>query len=153
MDKLLLLWLIIGNVVRLYADCTFVFVNKTAHPLTVQGYFYNRGDNINDEAWISIPPTQKIFQVRSGSANCKSVIKHTSEISARINLKNGSGDWHANAGFLGIFGDKIYSSTTHNKQAFADNGSPVTLSSNMRFTKKEYPVFICAADINPDQCK
>lgn len=152
MKKISVIGLIfLGISASLYADCTFVYSNKTTHPVTLQGFFVKGGDGVNQDAWVTVPATRKLAQIRSGSNDCKSALTHTSEIAAKVNLKNGTGGWHANSGIFG-FGDKVYSTSANAKQAVADDGSNIILSSQTGLLSKEYRVDICDDSITPGQC-
>jgi hypothetical protein len=132
-----------------FADCSFTFVNKSTHPVTIQGFFLEGGDATADSAWITVGPTRQITQVRSGK-KCNAIYKHTGQVATRVNLKNNSGYLIGNKGFF-FAADRSYSHYTGDR-ALADDGKPVTLSNGQKITSKEFKVFICEGSVDGDQC-
>lgn len=132
-----------------FADCTFTFVNKSKTAVTLQGYFLDDGDGISDQAWLTVGPTREINQVRSGK-KCTAIYKHTGELSTRVNLKNNSGNWSANKGFL-FAADRSYSHYIGNF-AKSDTESDITLSNAVKVSGSDFKVFICDSSVDPDDC-
>jgi hypothetical protein len=132
-----------------FADCTFTYVNKSSHPVTVQGYFLEGGDAQTPQGWVTVAPTQQATQVRQGK-KCSSIYQHSGQVATRVDLKNNSGYWVGNKGFL-FAADRSYS---HYSGDFAksDDGQNVTLSNGSKISGKEFKVFICDSSISSDNC-
>lgn len=146
-----ILGLITGMVIAsAYADCCFTFVNKSHETVTVQGYFLENGDGLSKDTWITVEPTREVTQVRGGSKKCNAVYKHSGQIATRVDIKNGSGYWIGNKGFL-FAADRSYSHYA-GERALADDGSPITLSNGGKISGKEFKVVICQADVDSDSC-
>lgn len=131
------------------ADCNFIYVNKSAHSVTLQGYFLEGGDVVNTTGWITIEPTRQVVQVRSGN-KCNAIYKHSGQVATKIDLKNGSGYWIGNKGFL-FAADRSYAHYSANRAA-ADDGANITLSNENKITAKEFKVFMCNANIDSNDC-
>ena len=130
-----------------FADCTFTFVNKSSHPVTLQGYFMDSGDAQTAQGWITVAPTQQETQVRQGG-KCSDIFKHSGQVSTRVDLKNKSGYWIGNKGFL-FASDRSYSHTAADT-AKSDDNQPITLSNGAKISAKEFKVFVCNPDITSD---
>lgn len=144
-----LIFFIIEHVVL--ADCTFVYINKSKSPVTLQGYFMENGDAKNPQGWVTIDPTREVTQVRGGTVKCNSLFKHSSELVTRVDLKNGSGYWIGNKGIL-FAADRCYSHYAKNR-AVADDGNEVTLSNEIKVNSKQFRVVICDPSIDKNNCK
>jgi|GEM_PF-3296519 len=132
-----------------YADCSFTYINKSHVPVTLQGYFLENGDGQSKDAWITVDPTRQVTQVRGGK-KCNTVYKHSGQVATRVDLKNSSGYWIGNKGFL-FAADRSYSHYSGDR-ALADDGSKVTLSNGAKITGKEFKVVICQPDVDSDNC-
>jgi hypothetical protein len=132
-----------------FADCTFTFVNKSKTAVTLQGYFLDDGDALSDQAWLTVGPTREINQVRTGK-KCTAIYKHTGELSTRVDLKNNSGYWNGNKGFL-FAADRSYSHYT-GSYAKSDTESAITLSNAVKVSGADFKVYICDASVDPDDC-
>lgn len=133
-----------------FADCTFVYENKTDHPVTVQGFF-DTGDNKPvGTNWIVAESNTTTTQKISGDNKCNAIFRHSGQLLARIALKNDSGYWTGNKGFL-FSTDRSYASIGENK-AFADDKENITLSNGLPVTENKFHVMICNADVNSDDC-
>lgn len=132
-----------------YADCSFTYINKSHAPVTLQGYFLENGDQQSKDAWITVDPTRQVTQVRSGK-KCNTVYKHSGQVDTRIDLKNSSGYWIGNKGFL-FAADRSYSHYSGDR-ALADDGTKVTLSNAAKISGKEFKVVICQPDVDSDSC-
>ncbi len=150
MKKMKLIWgvALLGKLAA--ADCNFTYVNKSTHPVTLQGYFLEDGDGLSDTGWITVEPTRQVVQVRTGK-KCSSIYKHSGQLETRINLKNASGYWIGNKGFL-FAADRSYSHYRNKDHALADDNAPVVLSNGTKVSVKEMKVFICDAKIDSDDC-
>ena len=133
-----------------YADCSFTYVNKSKHPVTLQGFFLDDGDAQTPEAWITVDSTRQITQVRTGK-KCNSLYHKTGQITTRINLKNSTGYWIGNKGFL-FASDRSYSHYS-GAHAEADDGADISLSNAQKVSAKEFKVFICETSVDSDDCK
>lgn len=132
-----------------FADCTFTFINKSSSPVTVQGYFLEAGDAVSDEAWVTVDPTRQISQVRSGK-KCNAIYKHTGQVATRIDLKDNSGYWIGDKGFL-FAADRSYSHYSGDR-AKSDSGKDITLSNGIKISAKEFKVYICDGSVDSDDC-
>lgn len=148
--KLLLSIAATSFVLNAFADCSFTYVNKSHSPVTLQGYFLDDGDGQTKEGWITVDPTRQITQVRGGK-KCNSLYHRTGQVTTRIDLKNSSGYWIGNKGFL-FAADRSYSHNSGDK-AIGDDGNKVTLSNAAKISAKEFKVFICPPNVDSDNCK
>lgn len=149
-NKLILSLLSAMSINLTFADCSFTFVNKSDHSVTLQGFFLEKGDQQSNQGWITVEPTRQITQVRTGD-RCNASFKHSGQVATRVNLKNSSGYWIGNKGFL-FAADRSYSHYSGN-YAIADDGSNVTLSNGEKISRKEFKVSICDSNVENDDCK
>jgi hypothetical protein len=117
--------------------------------VTLQGYFLENGDGLSEQAWVTVPPTQQLTQVRSGK-KCNSIYQHTGQVVTRIDLKNNSGYWIGNKGFL-FAADRSYSHYTADR-AKSNDGKEITLSNAAKITGKDFKVFICDGKTDSNNC-
>ncbi len=150
-SKLLLSLLALTAANVVFADCSFTFVNKSHEPVTLQGYFLDDGDGLTKEGWITVDPTRQVTQVRGGK-KCNSLYHRTGQVTTRVDLKNSSGYWIGNKGFL-FAADRSYSHYASGNNAIADNGDKVTLSNAQKISAKEFRVVICSPNLDSDDCK
>lgn len=154
MSRKLILALVFGfgflKVSIAFADCKFVFVNNSTHQVTLQGFFLSGGESQTDNGWIQVADGDTAEQLRTGG-KCDGVYQHTGQMVTRVNLKNDSGYWLGNKGFL-FTADRSFSTYATNR-ALADDGAELTLSNGARITSNQFKVFICDATVNSDECK
>lgn len=142
-----ILWLF--GVANAFADCQFTFINNSTHPVTLQGFFLSGGESYNDLAWVTVEAGDKIEQLRKGG-KCDAVYQHTGQMVTRVNLKNNSGYWLGNKGFL-FAEDRSYSSYKASR-ALADDAAEISLSNGIAVTSSKFKVFICDGTVNSDDC-
>ena len=148
--KIIVGGIFVGLLANSFADCNFTYVNKTHSSVTLQGYFLDDGDGQSKDAWVTVEPTRQITQVRGGK-KCNALLHHTGQVVTRVDLKNASGYWIGNKGFL-FAADRSYSHTSADK-ALADDGDKITLSNASKITGAEFKVVICAPEMDSDNCK
>ena len=134
---------------NVFADCQFTYVNNSNHPVTLQGFFLSGGESQNDLMWVTLKAGSKAKQLRIGG-KCDAVYLHTGQMVTRVNLKNNSGYWLGNKGFLFV-DDRSYSTYKANR-ALADDGAEISLSNGVEVTSRQFKVFICDGTVNSDDC-
>lgn len=145
----LVLGLGLFNVNNVFADCRFTFVNNSTHQVTLQGFFLSSGESQTNTRWVSVAAGETVEQSRIGG-KCDAVYRHTGQMVTRISLKNDSGYWLGNKGFLFV-ADRSYS-TYASSRALADDGAEITLSNGAHMTPSQFEVFICDGTVNSDDC-
>lgn len=134
-----------------YADCTFKFINNSNHPVTLRANFQGV-TSTNNSDWITLAPSGESQQVIVGSYKCNNAYMQAGQMVSRIDLRNNSGYWVGNKGFL-FASDRSYSSYTGNaSRAIADDGAPITLSNGLSVSVKQFKVYICNDDTYSDDC-
>lgn len=135
-----------------FADCSFVFVNKTPHDVTLTGFYIdNNSDVLESSNWVTAKANQTTTQLRGDIANCNSSYNHSGELITRIKLKNNTGSWIATKGFL-FATDRSYASVASNTTVLSDDESAITLSNGMPITRDQFKVMICTDDVDSDEC-
>lgn len=145
----LVLGLNIFGITNVFADCKFVFVNNSAHPVTLQGFFLSGGESQTSTGWVTVAAGENAEQARIGG-KCDAVYQHTGQMITKISLKSNSGYWLGNKGFLFV-ADRSYSTYTLSR-ALADDGAEITLSNGIHITSTKFEVFICDGTTNSDEC-
>lgn len=133
-----------------YADCTFEVVNNSSHPVTVQGFYQENGDEMDSKNWLTVQPSTTGTQVRNGTVSCNANYRHSGELVTKIVLKNSSGYWIANKGFL-FSTDRSYANIGTD-MALSDDESPITLSNGIPIKADKFRVLICDDSVDSDDC-
>ncbi len=131
------------------ADCTFVYDNRTTHPVTLQGGYIDKGESV-DSNWIIAEPNSTTEQTKSGTVDCNAVLNHSAQIITKIVLKNNSASWVGNKGFL-FASDRSFANV-YNGGAIADDESGVTLSNGAFIGKNKFSVIICDLSTDSNEC-
>lgn len=135
---------------NVFADCTFVYENKTPHPVTLQGFFLDNGDNLSSKNWIVAESNTKTEQTRVGSVGCNATYQHSGELVTKVVLQNNSGYWVGDKGFL-FATDRSYANIGSGK-AIADDESSITLSNGIPVSKNKFKILICDSSVDSDDC-
>lgn len=157
-SKLVILLSVIGA--YSYADCTFIVENKTSHPVTVQGFYLENGEGMQESAWVLAKPHSTIKQTRVSDLACNDTYQHSGELVTKIELKNDSGEWKGNKGLL-FADDKSYACIENKApsgdgiiaKAQADDKANITLSNGIKISDNTFKVKICDVDTDSDDCE
>lgn len=137
--------------INVFADCSFVFVNKTPHDVTLKGFYIDNSNVLESSNWVTAKANQTTTQLLSDVADCNSSYNHSGELITRIKLKNNTGSWIGTKGFL-FATDRSYTSVGSNTTVLSDDESAITLSNGMPITRDQFKVMICTDDIDSDEC-
>lgn len=149
--KLSLLVLLYGVLqANTYADCTFEMVNNSDHPVTVQGFYLDNGDDLDSKNWLTVPPASTLTQVRNGTVSCNANYKHSGQLVTKVALQNSSGYWIGNKGFM-FASDRSYANIGTD-QAMSDDESSITLSNGIPITATKFKIVICNDSVDSDDC-
>lgn len=133
-----------------FADCSFEITNHTAHPVTLQGYFVEKGEYKSPTSWITVKPNSSVTQVKSSKESvCNSSLQRSGTLATRIELKNKSGYWVGNSGIFSS--DQSFASIEHAK-SLADNDKAITLSNGIEVNENKFRVAICDEQTDSDDC-
>ena len=133
-----------------YADCNINVKNKTDFPVTFSGFYTSESGVQSQFSWKTVAANSIQTQVLYGVDSCISMHKDAEDLSVGIKLKNGSGFWVGDKGFI-FSSDRSYSAIT-DTGALNDANSKITLSNGLKITHSDFSVVICIASLTSDEC-
>ncbi len=133
-----------------YADCNISIVNKSNYPVTFAGVFKSESGVVNNLPWVTVAAKSKFTQGVDGLDSCNVVYKYSESMALGVQLKNSTGLWVGDKGFL--YGKDSSYAKVSSSGAKSDTNQSITLSNGLDVTEDTFNIRVCDALVTSDEC-